>query len=311
MFFVYQSYVSGDRGLLSGTQALRSLFFSPAKQRLAIAASARDASVSCDVPWCTEPRSVVLQDAYQQFSRVFCSSCVGRQAFESFLKTSEPTTGLSLSATITMSVADPGMGEEWLNDPNGFAADVKADLENIFRPVSYQVGGSLTEPPIAVPLTGFDSKYATVSNIATDGARVQFEITLQRDPTKPLLCSPHRMVEDLLALCGDESSILYNPPPEYFAPPKQYYIPLGEKKQEETDVPQGLRLFHTCNPAEPPQLRELLTVGWEDFVGTEARKKPDVLEFALGNNLLWGAVSWLRALEPPPEPKEKKKKGKK
>jgi hypothetical protein len=323
MFFVYHSAVSGDRGLLSGTAAVRSLFFSPAKQCLSIAQTARDASVQCDVSWCTEPRSVVLQDTYQQFQRWLCSACVGRQAFESFLKTSEPTSGLSLSATVTMSVADPGIDEEYLNDPGekGFAAEVKADLENIFRPVIYQVGDNLTEPPITVPLTGFDKKYATVTDIKADGGRVQFDLTLQRDPTKPLLSSPHRMVEDLVALCSDPESILYNPPEKYFAPPEKYYIPLGEKPvepdpaaegEEVPAVPQGLRLFHTCTPDAPPVLRELLTVGWQDYVGKEVHLEQEVKEHALGSNLLWGAVSWLQALEPPPpEKKDKKDKKKK
>jgi hypothetical protein len=317
MFFVYHSAVSGDRGLLSGTAAVRNLFFSPAKQCLSITPSARDASVRCDVKWCPDPRSVVLQDTYQQFQRWLCSACVGRAAFESFLKTSEPTAGLCLSATVTMSVADPGIDDEYLQDPGekGFAAEVKADLENIFRPVIYQVGDNLTEPPITVPGTGFDKKYATVTDIKAEGGVVQFDLTLQRDPTKPLLSSPHRMVEDLVALCSDPESILYNPPDKYFAPPEKYYIPLGEKPEEppaegeENAVPQGLRLFHTCTPGAPPVLRELLTVGWHDYVGKEVHIDQEVREHALGSNLLWGAVSWLQALEPPPEPK--KEKGKK
>jgi hypothetical protein len=338
MFFVYHSAVSGDRGLLSGTAAVRSLFFSPALQCLTITPSARDASVQCDVSWCTEPRSVTLQDTYQQFQRWLCSACVGRQAFESFLKTSEPPSGLSLSATVTMFVANPGIDADYLNDPEeieangekgprekGFAAEIKADLENIFRPIVYPVGDGLTQPPIAVPSTGFDKKYATVTNIkALDGGDVvQFDLTLQRDPTKPLLSSPHRMVEDLMALVTDGDSILYNPPDKYFAPPEKYYIPLEVNRPkpvepvldaegvevEPVPVPQGLRLLQGSTPLNPPMLTELLTVGWNDYVGKPVHVEQDVREHALGNNLLWGAVSWLHALEPPPpEPPAKKKK---
>ena len=50
---------------------------------------------------------------YKQFQRWLCAACVGRQAFEHFLRTSEPDGNrLSLSATVLMSVADPAVDEE-------------------------------------------------------------------------------------------------------------------------------------------------------------------------------------------------------
>jgi len=78
---------------------------------------------------------------------------------------------------------------------------------------------------------------------------------------------------------------------------------------EPVPVPQGLRLLQGSTPLNPPMLTELLTVGWNDYVGKPVHVEQDVREHALGNNLLWGAVSWLHALEPPPpEPPAKKKK---
>jgi hypothetical protein len=46
-------------------------------------------------------------------------------------------------------------------------------------------------------------------------------------------------------------------------------------------------------------------------VGKEVHIEQDVREHALGSNLLWGSVSWLQALEPPPDPKKDKKDKKK
>ena len=47
----------------------------------------------------------------------------------------------------------------------GFIEDIRHDLEKIFHPVSYKIGESLTEPPIHVPNTGFNSLYATIANV--------------------------------------------------------------------------------------------------------------------------------------------------
>ena len=46
--------------------------------------------------------------------------------------------------------------------------------------------------------------------------RAQFELTLQRAPSKPLLNSPYRMVQDLMALVTDPESLLYAPPAGYW-----------------------------------------------------------------------------------------------
>jgi len=295
---------------------VRNLIFSPKKEFLFISPCARSQSVKCDVEWCNDPRSVVLEDSYKQFQRWLCAACVGRQAFEHFLRTSEPDGNrLSLSATVLMSVADPAIDEEYMS--KGFIEDLKHDLEKIFHPISYKIGDSLTEPPINVPNTGFNSLYATIANVKVQDGRAQFELTLQRDPSKPLLNSPYRMVQDLMALVTDPESLLYAPPAGYWTDDDafaQSSHPLSPKKKVEEEEgapekPKGLRLLNTSHPYNPPVLLELLTIKWGDCVGAPARGPPKGAdERALGSNLLWGSVSWLNALEPPPEVKEKKDK---
>merc|ERR1719253_280716 len=107
----------------------------------------------------------------------------------------------------------------------------------------------MTEPPIQVPSTGFDSKYATISEIKVQDGRAQFQLTLQRDPTKPLVNSPYRMVQDLQALVSEPTSLLYTPPAGYFEESSSFYqstVPLSPKAAaEESPKPKGLRLMQT------------------------------------------------------------------